>query len=510
MLSPEDLKLFKFKKVLGEIRNSFDSLDKRQDLLLVIHFDEVQHIGNSLLKLVLSECANHMLQGSSPSRQRICLLPVITGTSVIPVLSAITFSRLSSNSLLLGSLKPEQIWEILVAKYGQHDIFQNRYFITAIDCLGQIPRFLEFFTQEMSILDDKITPIHELLKRILEKVRDRIKETYGTPYWNQVFSGMNPTQAILNLCHFAIQQIPLYLSTKLNGITVEQAKESGIIFLKHQCDGTKPTMEECNFSEHTFVIDMPLILLRALNLSFEFVEDELFNVVTPADPNTFERLLATIIIFRCNILSKVFPNLPIHIKDIYLGAIGNKDDLEMLVELKPLKRVLEAGSSSTHDSIHKHDLQSIPIQYSQSPIVNLLEGNVLIMNVDKANFGDSAMVHVNSYKKINEQQPLQVQPLGNLVVIHQYKSSEGIRSGKNTSTTLKYKQLMEEHEKVFNNKDCHPSWKLIRKLLVVITNKPSEVQNQKIPENTIIISNENFKLFAGPFATSNIFFPVRK
>jgi hypothetical protein len=35
---------------------------------------------------------------------------------------------------------------------------------------------------------------------------------------------MDPTKAILHLCRYAIQQIPISLTTKLNGITVEQAK----------------------------------------------------------------------------------------------------------------------------------------------------------------------------------------------------------------------------------------------------------------------------------------------
>jgi hypothetical protein len=67
------------------------------------------------------------------------------------------------------------------------------------------------------IFTDKITPIHELLKFILEKVRNRVENTYGTPYWYRVFSEMDPKEAILNLCYYAIQQIPVSLYTKLNG-----------------------------------------------------------------------------------------------------------------------------------------------------------------------------------------------------------------------------------------------------------------------------------------------------
>jgi hypothetical protein len=89
----DNLKLFQFDKVLEVIRNTLASLDQNQDLLLVIHFDEIQKIQNDLLKSLISECADYILQVSA-SKERICLLPVISGTSVSLALHAIDFSRL--------------------------------------------------------------------------------------------------------------------------------------------------------------------------------------------------------------------------------------------------------------------------------------------------------------------------------------------------------------------------------------------------------------------------------
>jgi ribosomal protein L30E len=259
---------------------------------------------------------------------------------------------------------------------------------------------------------------------------------------------------------------------------------------------------------------MPLILLKVFNKTFQDIPDEYLNPLKEFNENEFENIMDSLRIFRQNLMVKIGITKTTY-KELYPFAIGYKEDLEKVIELKIMLRLKANGSSSSHDSIHKYNIKAIPVQNYKSETLDLStlinkNYNFLWSNVPKASSFDSVIIHYNSNKKVE-------------LELIQYKSSENISRGmapndqskgvlvlgsKNDDKTKKTiwsefnKVNDSEHLKFYSQFPNHS------KTLFIISNKPLknfyEIQNivkkndykneNSLPPGVCLIFYENFNL----------------
>jgi hypothetical protein len=222
-------------------------------------------------------------------------------------------------------------------------------FLRALDSLGRVPRFLQFFLTKLRAAIPQ-QDLQEFLSGVLKLVVDEVKNTYGTESWEYLLPGCGSQTGVRNMILWALSSKEVSLTDKLNGITVEQALKTGILMLQEVKD---------NPTKHT--INVPLVLLRALNKGLgEDIPDEFLNPVHNIDDREFEKAMTILRVLRQNMLVATGKKTATY-RELYPHAIGYDEDLDQEVPLKRLEVVMVDGSSAAHDLMHYSPMTAVPV-----------------------------------------------------------------------------------------------------------------------------------------------------
>jgi hypothetical protein len=191
------------------------------------------------------------------------------------------------------------------------------------------------------------TDLAEFLSSVLNKVVDTIKDAYDTKTWD-VFLGNSPV-GVRTMVFWALCGKRVSLEDRLNGISVKEARSSGILMLS-----------EVEGSPNTYVILLPLVLLRALNKSICDIDDKFLDPVHIFDDREFEKAMCGLRVLRQNLLVGMGKKMVTY-RELYPYALGTKEVLDRQIKLSKLEVVFPDGSSATHDSIHKYPPTAIPV-----------------------------------------------------------------------------------------------------------------------------------------------------
>jgi len=340
----------------------------------------------------------------------------------------------------------------------------------------------------------------------LNKVTDEIKGAYDTERWNNLLGGTRV--GVRTMLLWALSSAQVALTDKLNGITVEEARNTGILML-----------EEVT-GEERYTISMPLTLLRAINKTLKDIDipDEDLDPVRTINDKEFEKVMTTLRRLRQNMLVKKGQKTATY-RELYPHALGYKEDLDQEIPLMEIEAVQANGSNAKHDSMHHSPMDAVPVLHNQKKTIDISQGGILMHNVPMAPSNDGLVVH----------------PPTNIEGI-QYKSCNNITRGDPPDPTSqgrlelgpqnsKKKTIWGEFNKVTNSKhkkfysclDKEPKFNLF-----VVSNKPLKnyekikkaVDNNDyengLPKGVAVICHENFQAYAGSFAHRGLYLPIKR
>jgi hypothetical protein len=159
---------------------------------------------------------------------------------------------------------------------------------------------------------------------------------------------------------WALSAKEVALTNRLNGITVEKAHATGILMLE-EAKNSYPTK---------YIINVPLVLLRALNKKLRDVQDDCLNPVRSIDDREFEKVMSALRVLRQNMLVNIGKKTATY-RELYPHALGYDEDLDQEVPLKRLEEVWVDGSSAAHDSMHHHSMNAVPVLNGQQKTIDI-------------------------------------------------------------------------------------------------------------------------------------------
>lgn len=466
-------------------------------LLIFLHLDEFYALTSSnpnahLLDSIIRYLVEFMLCQSFDNH--ICILPLLTGTNFSTGNDSITGSKITPHYITLFPLSNDIIYSIIYkmcdTKIDQLKLKEFPSFKFSIESLGGIPRFAEQFIRSLNNEDvDTLTDRYTIVQKVYQSVIDGVSNLYFYQ-WNDIIKGHK--LASINLIIFSLIQREIKLSDKLNGITVRDIQDSGVIFLK-------PTA-----NQNLFTITLPITLIQAINQRLHFVDSKALDFTSNIDADLFESVMIALQTLRQNLLfqRKKYPgHTPITFRDLYPGAIGHQEDLNFEVPIEELEAVNCIGNQGNHEGVHSFDLNKMPIRGSESPI-NLLTSKkqYLIRNVPMAPSFDAFIFHSNNCKEAI-----------------QYKSYQDISNGTQPTRQICLTDIKKEIIKISNNHNRLYNQPSSTNLspevkLCLISNKPfkdfEKFKNELsttpsitgFPKGLILVSNETFTTFAAQFA----------
>jgi hypothetical protein len=192
---------------------------------------------------------------------------------------------------------------------------------------------------------------------------DAIRATYFTKLWKQVLGGS--LVGVRTMLLWALSGQKVQLRDELNGTTVESARNTGVLLLDE--------VEE-EGSDPGYVINMPLVLLRALNLELkeEDIPDEFLDSTREVDDREFERIMGVIRVLRQNLLVGMGKKTARY-RDVYPHALGYPEDLDQEIPIRKLSIVFADGST-WREAIHrKSTITAVAVKNSATTTINLLE-----------------------------------------------------------------------------------------------------------------------------------------
>ena len=349
-LSSEEQSMFLFSNVL-------DLISKRhvkKGLLLLIQLDEFPHVDQEILNKMIGEISGQMI---SKHERKICVLPFLTGTATQVGVQAIKTSKMPLKSIPLLPLSTNEVNQLLSITLKPSR--KNPLFSQAVDSLGGVPRFFQFFLEHFKSSDQYSG---KKIQQKLCSVVEQIAKSYDTEKWNNL---LHSEVGVRTMLLWALAGKEVGLKDMLNGISVEDARDTGILML-----------EPVSNSREKYTLKVPLALLRAINLGLNDIEDSYLDPIPGVDDRAFERAMNGLRLLRQKLFVKAGRKKATY-RELYPHALGYAEDLDQEVNLKELQEVLVDGSSARHESIHKYPLDAIPVQRFKTPTVNAAVSSLL-------------------------------------------------------------------------------------------------------------------------------------
>ena len=358
------LNKFTFEKVIHVISARYAT--QKKQVLLTLQLDEFSHVPLATLRhMVATTLGNFLLSGHELG---VCIVPQLSGTSMEIVNEEVNkFSKIIIPPLLLPPLAQSEITKLIESSLkgtGFENLQKNSLFLQAVDSLGGVPRFLQFFVDGLRVYSKELQLESQVPKILQSVVRhyvvDKIRTVYCTKDWKNVLGGS--LVGIRTLVSWALSGRKVQLTDVLNGTTVGAALNTGVLLLEAKA-GMAPA----------YVINMPLVLLRALNLELKEsdIPDEFLDSTRVVDDREFVKIMGAIRVLRQNLLVGMGKKTARY-RDLYPHALGYHEDLDQEIPIRKLS-IVEAAGSTWRKAIHrKSKLTAIAVNNS-SKTINLLE-----------------------------------------------------------------------------------------------------------------------------------------
>lgn len=373
-----EMKHFEFSNVCSLISETFAKRHPGKKLLLTVQLDEFSYLDKAILIEIVKCFSKSMLEEHDLN---ICFVPILTGTDTKVGVDSISLSSIRSHQVLVKPLEEGDDVEAISAALKNTPFTtaffkQNSLAAQALDSLGRVPRFLDFFARALSTqpsnplwannnqLPSKPEGVKAHLQKVLEKVRTEIADAYQLKKWNALLYGKDSTMAqkdhgVLQMLIWSLAAHPVRRDTKLNAVTVEQAQATGMLMLL-------PTRDPSEFTIH-----VPLILLRALNAQLEVVPDPCLDSLEMMDWKSFEKTMCVLRALRQNLLVRMQRSTASY-RELYPHALGHPEDLDRVIPIQPLHHVpYNLKSTSPRYPIHKFPPDQIPV--TDGHTINLAE-----------------------------------------------------------------------------------------------------------------------------------------
>ena len=235
--------VFSFRAVMSIISKTHYAKSSAP-LLLTLQLDEFGLIEQAYLKCMLADMAFHM---TSRHSLKVCLLPSLTGTTVAVGLSSIAASRLILANMLLQPLDQSETFS-MVMTFLKGKVLGSRFaspakvamLRAALDTLGNNPRNISLFLFCLHEAHPDVVT-ERLLSTVLKRVVEQLNLIYQLPTWTAKMHISKST--VVKLCSWALGGKDVQMTDRLNGLTVEDARSSGILQLVH---GLKTTATRFN------------------------------------------------------------------------------------------------------------------------------------------------------------------------------------------------------------------------------------------------------------------------
>ena len=296
----------------------------------------------------------------------------------------------------------------------------------------------------------------------MDSVVDSVKTTYGTKNWED-FLGGSPT-GVRNMILWALSAKEVSLTDRLNGITVEQARATGILMLE-EVKGSHPTK---------YIINVPLVALGYdEDLDWEVPLKKLEEVWVDGSSAVHDSM--------------------------------HYSPMNAVPVLKSQEKVI--------------DISQVPFLFSNFSHSEM-QGGLFVHNVPKAPSNDCLIV----YPPANVE-GIQYKSSDNITCnLEPDPSSQGIlelgeRKHKEKTIWGEFKKVTTaNHKKFYSSLDSGAS----KFNLFVVSNKllkgyeevkkavATKDYNNGLPRGVSVICHQNFQAYAGPFAHRGLYIPLKR
>jgi hypothetical protein len=362
-----------------------EKLSALEPLVLIVQVDEFQDSRYATL-CFLRQLSDKIREGFFVNNH--CLiLPVLTGTSpfyledverIIPsptnygatiFTASPPFNLEESHTFVYNVLKFRS--DSITALNSVNEYWKHRYYQTLLCWLGGLPKILEVFANLLSEAKYDFSRT-ETINDILTKVKMKVVNIYHPTIWIKQFGSEN---AIVQMLKIAFFEEAITRDTKINGMTIEQLEESGLVFL-----------EDIPNSLGHYRISLSLFFMFFLNdnLGLQIFDPILLDGFFRLDENTFPQFCASLFKAIFRLLTYNGQKTKISIRKLFNNSVVTYPAQETLLDqeivIQPNVIVDECPEvlERTHYSIEK--IESIcTLRRSNPTRVNFKEGRYIIL-----------------------------------------------------------------------------------------------------------------------------------
>ncbi|CAJ0752763.1 19615_t:CDS:2, partial [Entrophospora sp. SA101] len=463
--------------VITAIRSSL-CLETGQRLFLFIHIDEFQKIINfdgwnadtekpskGLFRCMMYELGRYM---TYQSPQCIFVQTFLSGTephSIIRANEPTSYSWYFAECPLLSMAARIQIMEHFVVHYDSSNDWKLKMWIhQLLSDTGGLPRALEYLLEHFFGVN------YDWIQWFL----DEIDKHNPNNFFNGIAFDLNK-RLTWALIHYCIGLIPVMktdiLSQEYPGETFEVLECDRHLVLKYR-------------GENKYVVQMPLIFLYLYNQVLHMATNILDGIFTPhfmLQWQDWECFVAEFEAFHNNVLIELGKEVQ-SLREIYRGAYGHKNTLELRIKLRPLtvRRIREQFPClKLSDSIDFNEVD--------------WKSNSIIINGWAAPFADCFRCEITDDEHF-------------LFICSQQKWK---------TNTICIEDILAEHEKNIKafgkaQEPLRSEFKKYRLITVVFTNQPFSGNFANIPLNCLLICQQNFQDYFGHVFASRAAFAITR
>jgi hypothetical protein len=215
-------------------------------------------------------------------------------------------SESETNNLIISSLLAKSLPEVA----------ESSLLSRVTSSLGNNARNIELFVDKVEEQRGN-TNMRELLSNVFDDIVNSIHTYYNTKTWQDVVGGH--AAGVMRMCVWTLAGKQVRLDDKLNGVTVEDVRSTGIVQVK-----------EADLVNDLFTLQLPLIVIAAINMTYKFVSRDLFNPVKESSWAEFGTAMAFVRILRNNMLVNLGQKTAT-LRELYPHAIGRSSTLDRVV-----------------------------------------------------------------------------------------------------------------------------------------------------------------------------------
>jgi len=284
--------------------------------------------------------------------------------------------------------------------------------------------------------------------------------------------------AALQVLGHAIQGVSITRDIVLSNTSVEEMEHKGHIFL-HQAGAN-------------YYIRMPFLFVFIYNQHLHIIPNELAEIAFNPDNKVtwqgWESFNALFQVFLNNFLLYEKRKIKVTLGDFFYKADGHEDTKNLCIELDPLE---------VAPLVHRFPSKNRPVLHKDTgKEIDWTTCKYLLLNGKSAEFGDTVLIRVSEKQSAQKYFGREVKTI---IVSGQQKWDYN-------GEDFTVEQAIEEHKKALKTAESEGIPNSCGLITVIFTTQrlPKD-KIQSIPKDILIIHQDNFKDYYGPFATRAAF-----